>query len=233
MSNINEKSNNKERKTALILNIIIFIFEVIAIPLCYQHGGWRNIRYYTVLSNLFAMIGCACYVVYYLKNKNPEMPYWIRIVRYMSTTCLALTFIVVLTILVPMVIPYENGVYKLLVEGPQLFHHIFCPILSVISFGLFEYGRPSRKDIFIAIIPTLLYAFVLIILNIVRLVDGPYPFLKVHDQSVLASIIWFIIINGVAVLLAYLIKLLTKLNNRKNITEENGNKDLAGNAEMV
>jgi len=226
-------NSNKKGKAAFVINIIIFIFEFIAVFLCYQHGGFFNIRYYTVLSNLFAMFGCACYVVYYCKNKDKEMPYWIKIVRYMSTTCLALTFVVVFTILIPMVIPYENGVYKLLLEGPQLFHHILCPLLSVFSFGILEEGKPSHKDVCIAIIPTLLYALVFIILNIARVVEGPYPFLKVYEQSVFASILWFIIIVGVAVILAYLIKLLTKLMDRKSKRDKNSNEDLTENIEMV
>ncbi|OUM58357.1 hypothetical protein PIROE2DRAFT_16383 [Piromyces sp. E2] len=229
MSNNTEIRNNKRGKAALILNIIIFIFEFIALFLCYQHGGFRNVKYYTVLSNVFTMVTCACYIVYYFKSKGKEeMPYWIKIIRYMGTNCLALTFIVVMTVLVPMVIPYEDGVYKLLVEGPQLFHHIFCPILSVISFGLLEENNPNYRDAFIAVIPTLIYAVVLIILNFARVVDGPYPFLKVYDQSVLASIFWFIAIVGAAFLLAYLIKLLTKYKNRKY-----NNDNATETAEMV
>lgn len=57
-----------------------------------------------------------------------------------------------------------------------------------------------------AVIPTLIYGILLIICNITNVVYGPYPFLHVHEQSVMASILWFagILLGtyGVAYLLA-------------------------------
>ncbi|ORX53801.1 hypothetical protein BCR36DRAFT_582059 [Piromyces finnis] len=163
------------------------------------------------------------------------MPYWIRIIRYMGSNCLALTFIVVVVVLIPMT---KNGVRILLFEGPQLFHHVICPALSVISFGLFEDGKPTHKDALFAALPTLVYAIVTVILNYAKLLDGPYPFLKVYEQSIFASIFWFISIVGISYVLAYLIKLLTKFkgeNAKKddNNTDTNNNTKITEAEEMV
>ena len=55
--------------------------------------------------------------------------------------------------------------------------------------------------IFLGLLPTLLYTAVwisLIAFNIVPDDAAPYPFLKVHQQSVGTSVMWFCIVLGVA-----------------------------------
>ena len=63
-----------------------------------------------------------------------------------------------------------------------------------------------------ALLPTLVYALVLVILNLAKLVDGPYPFLKVYQQPVYMSCIWVLAILGGAYLIA---ALLARMLNRK------------------
>ena len=46
-------------------------------------------------------------------------------------------------------------------------------------------------------IPTLIYAIVLIILNIKGIVDGPYAFLRFNFQPLYQSVLWFILIVGI------------------------------------
>ena len=52
------------------------------------------------------------------------------------------------------------------------------------------------KDNFRAIYFTLIYAAIFITLNILKVYEGPYPFLMVYKQPVYMSIIWFILIVG-------------------------------------
>ena len=48
-----------------------------------------------------------------------------------------------------------------------------------------------------------------------RVVEGPYPFLRVYEQPVYMSIIWVIVILGSAYGIAFLLaSLLNRLTNR-------------------
>ena len=58
----------------------------------------------------------------------------------------------------------------------------------------------------------MLYGGIILWLNIQRVVDGPYPFMKVYDQSVQASVLWCIAILLMNYFYAWL---LWKLNGGK------------------
>ena len=60
---------------------------------------------------------------------------------------------------------------------------------------------PVRAAIY-AMLPTLLYGTITMLLNILRKLNGPYPFLHVYEQPVYMSIIWFIAIIGGSYLIA-------------------------------
>ncbi len=191
---------NTKNKLPLIINSIIIVFEIIGCIMCAKHG-LSVLQYYTVLSNIFALITSTLYVAFYLKTKN-SIPIAVSFLRYASTVCLTLTFAVVLFIFVPL------AGFSVMVEGVQIFHHLLCPVLSFISFVFFEKRKTlSKRHIFLSLIPTFTYAAVIIVLNILRVVEGPYPFLMVYRQSVVVSVIWFFVINGMALLTAALLRI--------------------------
>jgi len=202
----------KRKKTAFIIQIILVVLEIVAFGLCMNKGGLRNFKYFTVLSNVSTMLVGICYIILYLmmKGQQKELPKWLRWLRYMVTNSLALTFVIVVTVLVPMGAKDGKG-WALLYKNAQSLHHIICPFLSVFSFCLFEEGELRKWDIVIAIIPTIIYAILFSFLNLIKAVKGPYAFLEVYNQPVYLSIIWFIVINGASCGLAWLILLGTRL----------------------
>lgn len=74
----------------------------------------------------------------------------------------------------------------------------------------------NTKSAFTATIPTLIYAILLIILNIVGAVDGPYPFLRVMNQPLYMSFVWFIVIVGSAFSLHSYFKNLIQQEEKEN-----------------
>ena len=84
----------------------------------------------------------------------------------------------------------------------MLYHHTICPLLAVASFLFIEKEEVTREDVRWSLVPTLLYGTVMIILNIVGVVVGPYPFLMVRYQPWYMSVIWVIVIVGGAGLLS-------------------------------
>lgn len=204
-----EKTVNQNRVIiSIVLNITIVTMEAIGLVWNYFRERFDSLQYFTEDSNILAFVAscvflATCFWAY--KNKSKEYPNWVRILRYIATTCLSLTFSVVL-----LIFPFmTNGLPSLkimMLQGPMLFHHFLCPVVSFVSFVFFEEGlKFSRKTVFIAIIPILAYAIITVILNVAHILDGPYPFLKVYEQSILVSIIWFIVICGGSGLFAALI----------------------------
>ena len=85
-------------------------------------------------------------------------------------------------------IPWYGHAEWFLLETNGLFHHLLCPILAV---ACLPFLHPMRKkDALLAVIPTFIYRVILYTLNYFRKVDGPYPFLKIHDQP------WYMSICG-------------------------------------
>ena len=85
-------------------------------------------------------------------------------------------------------------------------------ILPVALIVLVALERPALplRDAAIAVIPTLIYAIIALILNLARRMDGPYPFLRVYRQPVSASAFWFAAILGGNYLIALAVRAMAK-----------------------
>ncbi len=198
---------------ALICNIAIVIMEVIAAPICWANHGAAVFKFYTENSNFFAFFTClimAICQIKYLSSKIP-IPKWAKMLKYMSVCCLTVTFVVVITILIPL----EGGtkcIKPMLFESSSLYQHTLCPIIAFISFIFFEY-KPTlpKKSPLYSMIPTLIYAAIVLTLNAIKVLDGPYPFVRVHNQSVFMTIVWCAVVLSGAYIFAFFI---WKLNDQ-------------------
>ena len=182
---------NMKRKAAIAINIIIVILEVVSIIIRLNVRHALGIEYYTMDSNILSLIISAI-LAYYL-IKGGKIPKWVSIAKYVAVCMLTVTILVTAFILSPMI---ENGFYIFMFTDQMLYNHTLCPILSLISFLLLEKHNLVKKDIWWPIGATLLYAFILIILNLCHVVDGPYPFLQVYNQTLLATFGWAALILG-------------------------------------
>ena len=168
----------KKRKISLFLNILIIIFEIIGLIITYKKNGRVGIEYYTEDSNIIALLTSSIFVLFLLTNK--KIPKFLKQLKYISTICLSVTLLVVIFILAPM---YNFNYNFLLFKNELLYHHLLCPILSIITFIFFdEIETYNLKENIFSLSFTIIYAIVLIILNIVKIVDGPYPFLQIYNH---------------------------------------------------
>lgn len=189
-----------KKKLAIICNILVIFFGLLGLYIAITKHLMKDFfLYYTNLSNIFAVISSIIYL--FTINKKTRIG---KTLRYVSSCCLLLTLLVVICILTPML--HAN----LFVGTYMPYYHLICPLISIISIIFFE--DINTKPIY-AIIPTVLYGFTTIILNIFKVIEGPYPFLKVRNQSILGSIIWIVIIFG----LDYIICLCVYKLNKKNL----------------
>ena len=196
------------------MNFLIVYFETIAVPMSWAMGGTIMFTMYTELSNIFNGAVCLLVGLWQLSCifTGRELPLWLKRLKFISTSCLAMTFLTVVIILAPM---YEdgNGWYIMLCTSSMLYHHLLNPLAAIFSFVLLERSpRLPRSTVKWALLPTVLYGGIILWLNIQRVVDGPYPFMKVYDQSVQASVLWCIAILLMNYFYAWL---LWKLNGGK------------------
>ena len=199
---------------SLALNLSILYMETIAMPISWDYGHELVFTMYTELSNMFNMVVCALVALCQLLDlfTGRELPRWVKQLKFWSTSCLTMTFLTVVFILAPM---YEdgNGWYIMLCTSSMLYHHLLNPLAAIFSFVLLERTpRLPRSTVKWALLPTVLYGSIILWLNIQRVVDGPYPFMKVYDQSVQASVLWCIAILLMNYFYAWL---LWKLNGGK------------------
>lgn len=205
------KHKNSRLYCAFVVNILIIIMELFAFLVCYKESGFACFEYYTQDSNLFLMFTSLLYVISLLIS-DKKIPHIVSLLKYASTTSVVITFLTVVTILAPVM----GGYKAMLLDGTMLIHHLICPIFAFVTFVFFEkHNLNGLKDALISMIFTCLYGIIAVTLNVLKIMDGPYPFLKVYDQTILMSIFWLILMMGSSYLITVLIGNLNHAYNNK------------------
>ena len=116
-------------------------------------GGFRNLRYFTVLSNLLMTAASVLNIVYAIiaLKLNKDIPSWVSKLKYAGASAVALTLLVVLLFLWPVF--HVPGLYS----GANLFMHLIVPVLGSLSFVLGGNKEIRFKDSFISVVPMLIY----------------------------------------------------------------------------
>jgi len=198
----------KKKDLSIIFNVLIIIFEFLGIYLTIKANGKVNFVYYTEDSNILCLLSSSLFILFIAFNK--KIPKWLSILKYISTIGLVITFLTVLFILMPL---YGFNYHFLLLDGSLFYHHLICPILAFVTFVFFDDLKLfDFKDTVIGLTYTILYAIILITLNILNKVSGPYPFLKVSDQSITTSIVWFIVLISLSYIISYVLSILHNKN---------------------
>ena len=183
-----------KKKISIGLNILIIFIEILGLVLCFNQLGLNSFVYYTLLSNVYLMISC---ILYLFKNKIKSRI--VDIMKFGSTLSVFITFIVVIFVLGP---NKELTYHFLLLEGANMYYHLICPVLGIITFLFFDDVKISGiKDVVGAFVFTIIYSVVILLLNIFKVVVGPYPFLRIYENPIYMSLFWIIIILGGAFLL--------------------------------
>ena len=175
---------NKEK----VLNVFFILLEIAAIIATIISVGKIQIEFYTEDSNFFALLVTIIYSYYLFSDK--KVPKLVNILRLSSLAMLMITFLTVSLVLVPI---YRMDL-SLAYWGPNFFYHLVCPILFFINYIFFSKKEEfSTKDIFVSIIPTIIYGTIITMMNVIVKGYGPYPFLYVYEQPVYLSVLWILI----------------------------------------
>ena len=171
---------------SFIMNIMIFI--LVALGTVFMMTGFRFMgnhevlaatgmspfRFYTVDSNILALIASLILIVYeclLLKGKIKEIPKYVYVIKYIGTVAVTLTFLVTLLYLAPA----YGSKFLLLYQNSNLFFHLIVPVLSFISFVSFEKTKLDFKYTFYGTSTMLIYGIFYGINVYIHQIDGIVP----------------------------------------------------------
>lgn len=186
-------------KKALILDVFIIMFSTIGTIWEIWENGWGMLCFYTVDSNIFITICCLLDIFWQQSSREKKERFiFLKYLKYMATCCMMLTFFVVVFILAPM--GGVMGLVQILTQGGLLFHHTLCPIATIISYYRVDCKQVliRKQMLYIAMVPTVFYAMIVLTLNIKKIMHGPYPFLYVYEQDLWVSAMWVLVIFWLA-----------------------------------
>jgi len=165
-----------------LMLILIIVLEIWGITAVERKKILKSMIYYTQLSNVVAMFSALFLLVF----GSAE---WVTGLRYLSVCMLTMTGLVTLFILRPML---KNN-HLLFWSRSGFFLHIVCPILNLISYFFME-AHAEGLLLGLPAAVTLLYGVIMLYMNYIGKVDGPYPFLRIREQSAKATVIWIFLL---------------------------------------
>ena len=193
---------SKKESSALIANIILVILGVLGIYKVVTVVGGNIFRYFTVDSNILGLLSSILFVLFMImKRSQQEIPYFVMVFRYMASVAMFITFVVVFAYLAPVRIWIPDGSYLdnlkvLLLKDDMLYQHFLCPVISLVSFIFFEGDRRlnKKKTVLFSLLPTLVYGIPMLVMNMLNIVEGPYPFFRISEAPLINSIVMICII---------------------------------------
>ena len=218
----------KNTKIALILNSVIFAVGTLGVAFTFTGvrltgatdtvAGFSALKYYTVLSNIFMTVVsgiAAVYGILITSGKVKEMPATLYCIKLAATTCVTLTFLIVMIYLAPF---NPDGFFSMFTNSNLLYHFV-VPILAFTVFVIYEKTEIIKyRYTFISVIPTLVYGIIYSVVALSHVSDGEfipeYDWYSFFYGGTFFAIGIYIIILGISYLSAFV---LWKLNKIKKI----------------
>lgn len=196
----------KNNKLALGSNILLIVLA--SLGLYFSIVDKNAFLYYSDNVGMFALSSSIIYVIIVLAKKEPN--FLCLALRYVSTACLVLTLVGTFYVATTTGENYLDSFIK----GSHLFNNLLCPIVSFVSFTMFEGDRRlnKKKTIWYALIPTVIYAIIMLVCNVSNTFTGPYSFMMINDNPVYVTVVVFI----VTIILNYVIGSFLLLSNQKH-----------------
>ncbi|MCR5653585.1 MAG: hypothetical protein K6F88_07260 [Ruminococcus sp.] len=159
---------NKKILTALILNIIAVTATTAITVSYYFHSnnplvetGFDSYKFFTTDSNILAAISALVLIpfeIQILRGKREKLPRAAIVFKLVGMTSVMLTFITVLTVLLPQ---YDAG---FLLLGTAFYMHLAGPLIALVTFLFLETDSKIRlPETFLALIPSVVYGAVYLV----------------------------------------------------------------------
>ena len=184
----------KKAKTAdlidLIINVLVVILCTVAVSFFFTRdtlsvlgvSGTTCFCYFTIDANILAALSCLVQIPFCVKaltGGEATRPAWAFKLKYVGTVLLTLTMLVVVCYLIPV-----QGLRKMTASS-NLYLHILCPPLVILSFLLLEKGKIKKRDALWSTGTVLIYAAVYLIMVVAVGPDkGGWPdFYNFNDNN--------------------------------------------------
>lgn len=186
------------KKWVVIVNLILVILEVIALCHDILAFGTGLFIWYTIDSNVLQLLVSVLILCYVCTGR--EISREVTHIHFISAVGLTVTFLIAAFVLAP-----EGGFSYYFLENVAPINHFLAPLLSVVSLLFLEDTEPLSESVILwPVLATLVYGGVCLVLNMMRLIDGPYFFLQVYDQPMQVIALWFGIIAVLCLLISIL-----------------------------
>lgn len=211
-------------KISLILNIIIVFLVLIGSIFMFlgikfmpdetllEVSKIEMFKFYTVDSNILMAIISLIFIIYeikLLKGKIDKIPNKIYILKLVGTSAISLTFIVTAAFLAP-----QYGLYAMY-NNNNLFFHLIVPLLSLISYIVFERFENKYKYAIYGIIPMFIYSIYYTGMILINLDNGGLTFKYDFYGFLNGKITNVFIVIPVIYLVSYLISIIIVYLNKK------------------
>lgn len=199
---------------AFILNVLLILLEVV-IFLKVKHKS-SILKFYTFLQNFIALIISIIFCGFAVRElaEHGNIPELVKGLRYTATCGLAATMFVFAVFLAPRFKSGKSESHTDLFGGLEpkkanLLLHYICPIISIVSFLLFERGTVLTDSAWTeyAAIPSCIYWIIYILLTMTHLWKEPYGLVasKTKKKNHLVNILLLIAIPALFILLSYIL----------------------------
>ena len=172
--------------------------------------GFENLKFFTVLSNLFEGLVSLLWIITYTVTKGKTFR-WLEILKYIAAVSVFVTFTVVLVFLVPLY--GVLGMYK----NANLLFHLIIPLIAVVEAMFLSDSDFSWKENLLVMIPPVLYGvgyLVNILVNGIGLGSETNDFYAFLTWGYPVGVLIFVSIAALSFVLGLAIRLL-----RKNVAE--------------
>lgn len=168
-------SMNVYYKAQIRLNLIIFSFMLAGILLMFmspseagalQAEGLENLKFYTVLSNIFCGIVALIYVFMILAGKDTSK---LDVFKLAAVCGVAITFSVVAFFFGPL-----YG-YLRFYKNANLVFHLLEPLMAMAEFIIIRHKKMPFKYTVIAAVPTLIYGACYMLNILINGIGGAWP----------------------------------------------------------
>ena len=174
---------------SLFMNMLVIMFTVYAMVYNFrtdivQNDAWfgfrgfKCLRFFTVLSNVYAAIACGIMLFFNAKNiigDEYDFPLWASVVKFSATAAVSLTFVTVVFFLAPYAVFYGKSYFSLFTNN-NFFMHFLSPVLCIASTLVFERSEPLgfKRTVF-GVLPAVAYSLVYTPLVIIGEENGGWP----------------------------------------------------------
>ena len=154
-----------KENTRKILNILIVALTIIGTIVMFQNrasatgltaSGFRNLKFFTVLSNELAGLTALAQLIFDIRKTKTVKPLFY--LKLMSAAATGITFLVVIGFLGPLY--GHSNMY----QGSNLYFHLLVPLLCMAEFMLYDHdGLLTFKSTLTAMLPPIVYGLAYII----------------------------------------------------------------------